>query len=468
MQNYIIDGDIILSADNRKKYAISIGVCLAIILITFFMPIISFYGQSVSIFDIFGIAGTVDSLASITGTSQYIGNNYRMLIFIIFFLPVLVVGIVSFINLKRTSRFYATVTIVVSVVGAIYSYILSMVIAGTAETLSAFRMGPVVVQVIAYAFIAIFTYIFIREPISAQMKGKIYYGDPSAFENIRQSKKSNKRTQRRSSNSTENGRNINRSSKMSKFELENMKLKDMLFSIKRNIGEYIYSNKIVDSNTAILIEKVDDYYEKIGKNIVELLRSDNKKICSGCGNISPTESNFCSECGKRYLQDQKYSREKYIDFSKGFIDIRAKNQIMANIKQENQRILGEIQETFANIGDVIYKSQSNYGEKIAKDIEEIKSIEKKIKENRDAYLKEKGLIICSNCKSEIKKDSKFCDQCGVKVVSDEDKKDKKINIDKKTEKNIEIEKEEIEEIKEEVKEKTKEEVKKEVEEDSEE
>lgn len=70
MQNYIIDGDIILSADNRKKYAISIGVCLAIILITFFMPIISFYGQSVSIFDIFGIAGTVDSLASITGTSQ--------------------------------------------------------------------------------------------------------------------------------------------------------------------------------------------------------------------------------------------------------------------------------------------------------------------------------------------------------------------------------------------------------------
>lgn len=420
MQNYIIDGDIILSADNRKKYAISIGVCLAIILITFFMPIISFYGQSVSIFDIFGIAGTVDSLASITGTSQYIGNNYRMLIFIIFFLPVLVVGIVSFINLKRTSRFYATVTIVVSVVGAIYSYILSMIIAGSAETLSDFKMAPVVIQVISYALIAVFTYIFIREPISVQMKGIVYYGDLSSFNDQKQLKKFNKKNKKQFFNLSENDRESKR--KTSKFELENMKLEDLILSIKRDIGEYIYSNRIIDTNTAILIEKVDDCYEEIGKNIVELLRSDNKKICAECGNLSPRESNFCSECGEKY-SEEKYNREKYIDFSKKFSDIRPKNQVMSNIKQENFKILKNIQETFASIGDIVYKSKTNYGEKIEKDIEEIKTIEKKICDNRELYLKEKGMIICDNCKSEIRKDSKFCDQCGTKIISNSEKID---------------------------------------------
>lgn len=416
MQDYVVGDNIILSGKNRKIYAISTGICILIVLITFMMPIISFYGQSVSILDIFSLAGTVDSFGAITGTSEYIGSGYRSMIFLIFFLPLIIVGVVSFINLKKTNKVYAIITIVIAAIASVYSYIVNLGIAEQAQSLPVLKMTPVIIQVIAYALIAAFTFVFILEPIQSQMKGRPYKGiNVNPEQAINMGKKMKKTVSR----VAKNGKNAINNPQMSRFELENMRLKDSIENLERNIGEYVYGNRIDVECTSEFIKKIDNLFETIGKNRVEMLRSDGKKVCTKCGNLSGNESRFCSECGNPYAENERYSQEDYIRISKKHLEIKNRNQVTMNLMQENRKVRETIENTYVEIGVAVYSNPCGYDDFIENNVHQISSMRIRMEENKKSDLEARGMMLCSNCKKEIGKNSKFCEYCGNKIASDE-------------------------------------------------
>ena len=416
MNDYIVDDEIIVTGENRMRYAIAVCICIVGIILTFSMPIVSFYGQSASIFKVMDLADTVDSFGAMLGQGDMgVGSSLKAVIFFLFFFPLILVSAVSLFNLKKTGKIYSTITIVIATITAIGSYVMCMFFAAASESLSAIKMGPVVIQVICYALIAIFTYVFIRGPIGAQLKGVPYYeagvGQSAGRKPARKPVNKGKRPA--------NGRNTQ---KLSKFELENLRLNNSVETLKRNIGEKIYNNRIEDPSTAELIEKVDYCLQEIGKNNVEILRTDNMKACTNCGNISPEESRFCNECGNRYLDEPVYTKEQYIKISRKNIEPQSKNQTVLNLRQDNMKIMQDIDDIFVNIGEAVYTSTNSYSEDIERDIEQISSLKHMINRNKLAYLDERGLMLCSNCGSEIKKDSKFCDNCGIKIVSNHEER----------------------------------------------
>ena len=416
MNDYIVDDEIIVTGENRMRYAISVGVCIVVILLSFSMPIVSVYDKGVSIFGLTSLADTVDSFGSMIGQSDMgVGSGAKAIVFFLFYFPLILVSAVSLFNLKKTGKIYSTITIVIAIITAIGSYVMCMFFAAASESLSAIKMGPVVIQVICYALIAIFTYVFIRGPIGAQLKGVPYYeagvGQSAGRKPARKPVNKGKRPA--------NGRNTQ---KLSKFELENLRLNNSVETLKRNIGEKIYNNRIEDPSTAELIEKVDYCLQEIGKNNVEILRTDNMKACTNCGNISPEESRFCNECGNRYLDDPVYTKEQYIKISRKNIEPQSKNQTVLNLRQDNMKIMQDIDDIFVNIGEAVYTSTNSYSEDIERDIEQISSLKHMINRNKLAHLDERGLMLCSNCGNEISKDSKFCDSCGIKIAPQREEK----------------------------------------------
>ncbi len=92
------------------------------------------------------------------------------------------------------------------------------------------------------------------------------------------------------------------------------------------------------------------------------------------------------------------------------------------ISAENEKI----SEAYTRLGELYYKAhKDDYESGFEEPVAQIKAAEKAIADHKSGVLKEKGLMLCKHCGSEILDVSLFCNYCGKPVNEPEKQEEEK-------------------------------------------